>query len=140
MMYPTYLHLSSPQPSFPTAIANEWAPGSSRLRPDFRPARDDAPCLIDGGDLVVLSFVLVDSRRRYVHHGPSRIRATALRHDVYQVHAVQDFEAEWHDPDLSASLARACVIPVRADGTAGSPADFPTESRPLDYLGVLVVR
>jgi hypothetical protein len=139
MVYPTYLYLSLSKHALRTA-PNDCPIRAPRHCPGFRAARDDAPCLLDSGDLVVLSFVLIDGKRSYVHHGPRRISVATLQHDIYLVHAVQDFEAECQDPDLCASLARVCVIPVRADGTSASPADFPIESRPLECLGVLVVR
>jgi hypothetical protein len=96
--------------------------------------------VIQEGELVALSFVLVQGGRRYVHHGPRRIDLSTLERGLYKVWAVQDFEAEWQNPDLSSSLARICVIPIRVDGSSDSPVDFPIESRPLDYFGVLVLR
>ena len=96
--------------------------------------------MVQDDEFVVLSFLLVRGARRYVHHGPRKIQLSTMDRGVYKVWAVQNFETEWQNPDLSSSLACVCAICVRDDGVSSSPADFPIESRPLDYFGVLVVR
>lgn len=107
---------------------------------EFIPGLAGAPCSVVGDRLVIRSFVLVRDGQRYVHHGPQELDLSVLARGSYRIWVIQDFDTESCNPDLGCSLARVCALPVDRYRHSVSPTHFPMESRPLDYLGVLVVR